>query len=54
MRPVEGKEGSFGIGAVQYKEKVGAEDADNFIGAPAAAPIVKMELNVLQICGLER
>lgn len=54
VRPVEGKEGSFGIGAVQYKEKVGAEDADNFIGAPAAAGTYGIYVSTNSENGVER
>lgn len=54
VRPVEGKEGSFGIGAVQYKEKVGAEDADNFIGAPAAAGTYGIYVSTKSENGVER
>ena len=54
VRPVEGKEGSFGIGAVRYKEKVGAEDADNFIGAPAAAGTYGIYVSTNSENGVER
>ena len=54
VRPVEGKEGSFGIGAVQYKEKVGAEDADNFIGAPVAAGTYGIYVSTNSENGVER
>ena len=54
VRPVEGKEGSFGINAVQYKEKVGAEDADNFIGAPAAAGTYGIYVSTNSENGVER
>ena len=54
VRPVEGKEGSFGIGAVQYKEKVGAEDTDNFIGAPAAAGTYGIYVSTNSENGVER
>ena len=54
VRPVEGKEGSFGIGAVQYKEKVGAEDDDNFIGAPAAAGTYGIYVSTNSENGVER
>lgn len=54
VRPVEGKEGSFGIGAVRYKEKVGVEDADNFIGAPAAAGTYGIYVSTNSENGVER
>ena len=54
VRPVEGKEGSFGIGAVQYKEKVGAEDTGNFIGAPAAAGTYGIYVGTNSENGVER
>ena len=54
VRPVEGKEGLFGIGAVRYKEKVGAEDADNFIGAPAAAGTYGIYVSTNSENGVER
>ena len=54
VRPVEGKEGSFGINAVQYKEKVGAEDDDNFIGAPAAAGTYGIYVSTNSENGVER
>lgn len=54
VRPVEGKEGSFGINAVQYKEKVGAEDTGNFIGAPAAAGTYGIYVSTNSENGVER
>lgn len=54
VRPVEGKEGSFGINAVQYKEKVGAEDTGNFIGAPAAAGTYGIYVGTNSENGVER
>ena len=54
VRPVEEKEGSFGINAVQYKEKVGAEDTGNFIGAPAAAGTYGIYVSTNSENGVER
>lgn len=54
VRPVEGKEGSFGINAVRYKEKVGAEDTGNFIGAPAAAGTYGIYVSTNSENGVER
>ena len=54
VQPVEGKGGTFGIDAVRYKEKVGAEDADNFIGAPAAAGTYGIYVSTNSENGVER
>lgn len=54
VQPVEGKGGMFGIDAVRYKEKVGAEDADNFIGAPAAAGTYGIYVSTNSENGVER
>lgn len=54
VQPVEGKGGSFDIGAVRYKEKVGAEDTDSFIGAPAAAGTYGIYVSTKSEDGVER
>lgn len=54
VQPVEGKGGSFDIGAVRYKEKVGAEDTDSFIGAPAAAGTYGIYASTKSEDGVER
>lgn len=54
VQPVEGKGGSFDIGAVRYKEKVGAEDTDSFIGAPAAAGTYGIYVSTNSENGVER
>lgn len=54
VQPVEGKGGSFDIGAVRYKEKVGAEDTDSFIGAPAAAGTYGIYVSTKSENGVER
>lgn len=54
VQPVEEKGGTFGIDAVRYKEKVGAEDADNFIGAPAAAGTYGIYVSTNSENGVER
>ena len=54
VQPVEGRGGSFDIGAVRYKEKVGAEDTDSFIGAPAAAGTYGIYVSTKSEDGVER
>ena len=54
VQPVEGNDGSFEIGAVRYKEKVGAEDTDSFIGAPAAAGTYGIYVSTKSENGVER
>ena len=54
VQPVEGKGGSFDIDAVRYKEKVGAEDTDSFIGAPAAAGTYGIYVSTKSENGVER
>ena len=54
VQPVEGKGGLFGIDAVRYKEKVGAEDTDSFIEAPAAAGTYGIYVSTNSENGVER
>ena len=54
VQPVEGKGGSFDIDAVRYKEKVGAEDTDSFIEAPAAAGTYGIYVSTKSENGVER
>jgi len=54
VQPVEGKGGTFGIDAVRYKEKVGAEDTGSFIEAPAAAGTYGIYVSTNSENGVER
>lgn len=54
VQPVEGNGGTFGIDAVRYKEKVGAEDTGSFIEAPAAAGTYGIYVSTNSEKGVER
>ena len=54
VQPVEGNGGTFGIDAVRYKEKVGAEDTGSFIEAPAAAGTYGIYVSTNSENGVER